>query len=364
MTESTKLIGITGNIATGKSVVRRMLSNAGVLGIDADQIAHRLVYPEGPAYEAVIAAFGEAVLAEDGTISRSKLGALVFNDPAKLAHLESLLHPLVTQSIQMRLRRTRQPLAAVEAIKLLEAGLGEICAAVWVSHAAESVQMERLLHTRHMHEDEARRRIALQPPQSEKLAQADVVINTEGVFQHTWNQIMQALNDTIQSGTEDGPSAVQVPREALEGFWNLHSGENAAALYQHLGMRMVLPLWQAGHLAALALWENWHFTATLSRLVLPEGAAPPADLLAAFEAQAQAQQCEILLIPAAAASAHRLALAESGYTPWAPDTKTYPAWREAAQRATAPGQAAPWVRVLSELFEGKACFNHQQGSLV
>ena len=78
-----EIIGLTGNIATGKSVIRRMLANCGALEIDADLIAHRVMYPEGAVFLSIIETFGEAILAEDGHISRGKLAEIVFSNPEK-----------------------------------------------------------------------------------------------------------------------------------------------------------------------------------------------------------------------------------------------------------------------------------------
>ena len=146
MKHTRNLIGITGNIATGKSVVRRMLANAGALGLDADVIGHRMIYPQGPAFQEVLTAFGGGILNENGEISRTSLGEIVFKNPDQLAKLEAIVHPAVTDAIQKRLAHSQSPLVALEAIKLLEAGLGEICNAVWVSHAPHTTQLERLMH--------------------------------------------------------------------------------------------------------------------------------------------------------------------------------------------------------------------------
>ncbi len=199
MAMTRNIIGLTGNIATGKSVVRRMLVNHGALGLDADIIAHRTLYPGGKAFQPVIDVFGKNILTPSGEIDRKKLGQIVFQDPEQLAILESLTHPAVTEAIRERIERSDLPLIVIEAIKLFESPLIDLCNTVWVSQASPMFQLERLLQTRNMTEETARQRIAAQPPQSEKRKRADVVINTEGPFQQTWQQVRQALNDTIQS---------------------------------------------------------------------------------------------------------------------------------------------------------------------
>ena len=92
------VIGLTGNIATGKSVVRRMLEHLGAFGIDADALAHRTFAPEAPGYQPLIQAFGPEILQPDGRVDRAKLGGVVFSDPQALVRLESIVHPLVRLS--------------------------------------------------------------------------------------------------------------------------------------------------------------------------------------------------------------------------------------------------------------------------
>ena len=196
MTSVKRIIGLTGNIATGKSVVRRMLVNHGALGIDADVIAHRVLYPGGAAYKPVIEAFGKQILSPTGEIIRKKLAEIVFSSPEHLTKLEKLTHPAVTTAIQTRIETANRPIVVIEAIKLLESSLVDLVDALWVSHVAEDEQLTRLIETRKLSVDDARQRIAAQPPQSEKLSRANVVIHTAGTFESTWHQIHTALNDT------------------------------------------------------------------------------------------------------------------------------------------------------------------------
>ncbi len=108
------LIGLTGNIATGKSVVRRMLVNHGALGLDADLIAHRTQYPGGKAYQAIINTFGSDILSPEKEISRAKLGEIVFADPDRLIVLEALVHPAVTADIEERIEQATLPIVVIE----------------------------------------------------------------------------------------------------------------------------------------------------------------------------------------------------------------------------------------------------------
>ena len=112
------LIGLTGNIASGKSTVRRMLEDLGARVVDADLLAHYVMRPGKPAWRAVAAEFGPGVLRADGSVDRSALGAVVFSDPLRLARLEKIVHPAVSAELALILRRTKEPVVAVEAGKV------------------------------------------------------------------------------------------------------------------------------------------------------------------------------------------------------------------------------------------------------
>jgi dephospho-CoA kinase len=159
------VIGLTGNIGTGKSVVRKMLEHLGAYGIDADALGHRAIAKGAPGYQPVLQAFGSWILGADEQVDRAKLGKLVFSDPEAMSRLERIVHPLVDQAVDMLVRRAPHRVVVVEAIKLLESGLGKPCDAIWVSHAAPGLQLTRLMQNRHMSEVDARQRIQSQPPQ-------------------------------------------------------------------------------------------------------------------------------------------------------------------------------------------------------
>jgi len=178
------LIGLTGNIATGKSVVGQMLAELGAHVIDADKVAHEVMQPGGTAYEAVLQAFGQEILAADGTIDRRRLGAIVFRDPAALQRLEAAVHPATIAEVDRRIAQATEPVVVVEAIKLIEAGMHRDYDALWVVTAPRSVQITRLMDTRGLSEEEAALRVDAQPPQQEKAALADLIlVNDAGLAQ-------------------------------------------------------------------------------------------------------------------------------------------------------------------------------------
>ncbi len=187
------VIGLTGNIACGKSTVARMLAEKGACVIDADAIAHEVIRKGTPAYDAVLQRFGPGILGPDGEIDRRRLGEIVFRDPVALRDLEAIVHPAVLKEIQRRiLACSGAPAIVVEAIKLIESGFARACDALWVVTCPEAEQIRRLMRERGFTEEEARIRIRAQPPQEEKIRQADVVIDNGGDLEATRRQVEAA----------------------------------------------------------------------------------------------------------------------------------------------------------------------------
>jgi dephospho-CoA kinase len=208
------VIGLTGNIATGKSVVRRMLEHLGAYGIDADALSHRAIAKGAPAYHPVLEQFGKWILAPDGQIDRARLGRIVFSDAEALALLESIVHPPVRQAIDLLARRAPQKVLVIEAIKLLEGPLRVASDSIWVTYAPAKVQLARLMQKRGISEEAARQRIATQPSQEDKLAAANLIIHNDGSFDETWGQVAAAWLKIVP-GAEPFPVAVPSPKGAL-----------------------------------------------------------------------------------------------------------------------------------------------------
>jgi dephospho-CoA kinase len=187
------LIGLTGNIATGKSTVAKLLQDLGATVIDADALVHELQRRGTATYDAIVAAFGPGILNQAGEIDRKALGSIVFADPAQLRVLESILHPAVLIESMHRISEATTPVVVYEAIKLIEAGRAEMCNALWVVAARYEVQLERLMRDRKMSEAEARQRIDAQPPQSEKIQRATVVIDNSGTLAETQQLVAAAF---------------------------------------------------------------------------------------------------------------------------------------------------------------------------
>ncbi len=188
------VIGLTGNIATGKSTVARMLARLGAHTIDADRVAHEVMRTEKRVRHRIVQRFGPGVLDAEGQIDRSALGAIVFSDDRALADLEEIVHPAVLRGIEERLARCEADVVVIEAIKLLEAGVHAYCDSVWVVTSPRQVQLERLVQERDLTAEEARTRMDAQPSAEEKVARADRVIDNSGSLEETWRQVLEAWN--------------------------------------------------------------------------------------------------------------------------------------------------------------------------
>lgn len=186
------IIGLTGNIACGKSTVRGMIGEHGAATLDADALVHDLYMPGDPVYRAVVEMFGADILGMDAEIDRRALGRKVFGDPAALARLEGLTHPAVIERTWAWVARQTTPVVVVDAVKLIEAGIADGCDAVWVVTCPLQEERRRLMTRPGMIAAEADRRLAAQAPEAEKIVRADVVIDNGGTLDATSAQIDRA----------------------------------------------------------------------------------------------------------------------------------------------------------------------------
>jgi dephospho-CoA kinase len=197
------IIGLTGNIACGKSTVLEMLRSVGAETVDADEVAHMVMAPEGPAYRRIIKAFGEGILTQGGEIDRYKLGQIVFADPDKLRVLEDIIHPAVTRFIAQKVWRSSEKVVVIDAIKLLESDITQFCDAIWVVTCSHEQQVRRLMETRNLSKSDAEMRIKAQPPQADKIAKANVVIDNSGSIEDTKRQVREAWNKVTENLEEE-----------------------------------------------------------------------------------------------------------------------------------------------------------------
>ena len=174
------IVGLTGGIASGKSLVAKVLKDLGAHVIDADKIVHELLEPGQPAWEEVLACFGGAIRLPDGAIDRRKLGEIVFSDPEKRAWLNRCLHPKVFEVFTTHVKHlcARQPDAIVvfDAALLIETNYHKKMDKVIVVYAEEEHQLKRLMERDRFTHDQAAARIQSQMPLGEKRLHADYVI--------------------------------------------------------------------------------------------------------------------------------------------------------------------------------------------
>jgi dephospho-CoA kinase len=170
--------------------VLEYLARRGAYIIDADKLAHQSMAPDGPAYPAVVAEFGQAILDTDGSINRKALGKIVFTNADLLNKLEQIVHPAVFNMTLKLVETSPSSVIVLEAVKLLEAGpMFSQCDEVWVVTARPEVQLRRLMETRGMDEATARQRMGMQSPQAAKINQADRVIDNSGTLEELYAQL-------------------------------------------------------------------------------------------------------------------------------------------------------------------------------
>ncbi len=352
------VIGLTGNIGTGKSVVRKMLEHLGAYGIDADQLSHRAMAKGAPGYKPVVEMFGRWVVAADGQIDRARLGKIVFSEPAALTELERIIHPLVSQAVDMLVQRTSQPVIVIEAIKLLESDLRAACDSVWVTAAPPDVQLKRLMQARGMSEAEARQRITAQPPQAQKIAVAQVVIQNAGTFTETWKQVSAAYQkispevvETLPAASRHTAGELRVVRgkprhsvEIAELFNRLRMPSrrlNSDDIMAAFGEKAFLLLQGDGGLVGVIGWQVENLVARATDVVVDPKLPPQRALKVMLEDMERASG-DLLAEAALVFVGSDLANLESvwkelGYARKVPEELTVLAWKEAALESMPKG---------------------------
>ncbi|GAB3125816.1 dephospho-CoA kinase [Streptomyces calidiresistens] len=176
-------VGLTGGIGSGKSAVTRLLAERGAVVVDADRVAREVVEPGTEGLAAVVAEFGPGVLARDGTLDRERLGRIVFSDPARLAALNAIVHPLVARrSAELRAAAPADAVVVHDVPLLVENGLAGMYDLVVVVDAPEEVRLDRLVRSRGMTGADARARMAAQADRAARLAVADRVLTNDGTL--------------------------------------------------------------------------------------------------------------------------------------------------------------------------------------
>ena len=349
------IIGLTGNIATGKTVVRRMLEHLGAYTIDADALSHRAIARGAPGHEPTLATFGKWILDSHGEIDRTKLGGLVFRDPEAMAQLEAIIHPLVRDALDVLIRRARQSVVVVEAIKLLEGELRQRCNSIWVTYAPPATQIERLVGQRSMSREEAQQRVAAQGPQTDKIAAAHVVIRNVGTYDDLWRQVEDAWKRTVPAGsppdlspkTESRGGDLGIkrgkPQDAavIAAFLNRLGGNGARLtaddVMAQFGEKAYMLLQLNKKLVGIAGWQVENLVVRTTDLYLEPGVDPETALrilINEIEAVSSDLQCEASLVfPRTPLLTDRAVWEKLGYKARAPEELAVEAWTDAAKES-------------------------------
>lgn len=187
-----RVVGLTGGIGSGKSVVSRMFRELGATVIDADQLAREVVEPGQPAFAAIRERFGEQILLPDGGLDRKKLGAVVFEDEAARRDLNAIVHPEVAALAARRMQEAAEAgaeLVLYDVPLLYENGLDRMLPTVIVVRVSPQVQRARIRARDGLSDVEIEQRIAAQMPLTEKVARADHVIDNDGTLEATRRQV-------------------------------------------------------------------------------------------------------------------------------------------------------------------------------
>ena len=191
-------IGLTGGIASGKSTVADLFAELGAVIIDTDVIAREVVMPGEPALDEIVAAFGDAVLAADGTLRRGKLRDVVFSDAAARKRLEAIVHPRIQEETQRQAAAAGGPYQLIVVPLLAGSPLRDFVDRVLVVDCSEETQIRRLMERDASGKDEARRILAAQATRDERLALADDVIENEASVADLRQQVA-ALHEIYRS---------------------------------------------------------------------------------------------------------------------------------------------------------------------
>ncbi len=210
------VIGISGSIGSGKSLIRHLLAVRGVLTIDADELTHFLLVKGKAGHSAAAALFGKRILKEDGEVDRDALGEIVFKDPLALKKLEERIHPLVDESLQNILKHTGCPIAAVEAIKLFDSELIHAVDSRWFVTATTDVQIKRLKNSRGMTHAEITDRLRMQSFPKEM--QVDFFIENSQHIKAAWEQVASIWQEMSLTIPEFKKAAGYLPEELTDSI--------------------------------------------------------------------------------------------------------------------------------------------------
>ncbi|GAA2227293.1 MULTISPECIES: dephospho-CoA kinase [Streptomyces] len=203
-------VGLTGGIGAGKSEVSRLLVACGAVLIDADRIARDVVAPGTPGLASVVEAFGEEILAADGSLDRPRLGAIVFADAERLAVLNSIVHPLVGARSRELEEAAAEDAVVIHDVPLLtENGLAPLYDLVIVVDAAPETQLDRLVRLRGMTEEDARARMAAQATREQRREIADIVIDNDVPLETLEQRVKDVWAELVRRSQASRPASAE-----------------------------------------------------------------------------------------------------------------------------------------------------------
>ncbi len=183
------IIGLVGNIGSGKSTVLGMLEKLGARTVDADQLVHEVMAKGSLVWQAIVDTFGQETLDQQGNIDRKKLGSRVFEDSRALEQLEKIVHPAVDERFWEIVNSSEAPVIAVEAVKLIESGVHRSLSSLWLVTCPPEERLRRLVDDRGADPEDVRERLNAQMPEEHLAQWADVIIDNGGGLEHTWEQV-------------------------------------------------------------------------------------------------------------------------------------------------------------------------------
>lgn len=191
----TVAIGLTGGIASGKSVISSLLAERGAVIIDADRLGHEAYRAGTETFRRVVEAFGEDVIGDDGQIDRKRLGAKVFGDPAARKRLEAIVWPAIREMAREQIEHARRrgaPAVVLEAAVLIEAGWQDLVDEVWVAEVEPEIAIRRLESRNGLTREQAEARLRAQLSNEERRRHADVVIENNGTLEDLRRRVDEA----------------------------------------------------------------------------------------------------------------------------------------------------------------------------
>lgn len=201
-------MGLTGNVASGKTTVAERWRDAGVAVVDADRLGHAVLEEDAEARRALVAEFGEEILDGGGGIDRAALGRAAFATPGRVARLNAIVHPPLLERLDVALLRAREagaPIAVVDAALVFEFGLGEVLDVIVLVTAPAAVREERLRRSRGMDDERFRRITETQMPDERKIAASDHVIVNDGSIEDLRAEadaVLAAIRDSMDENRE------------------------------------------------------------------------------------------------------------------------------------------------------------------